>query len=472
MNAGGSAVRFLANLLVFAFLLAAMCSVAPRGLAQTTTVRSEGLAGPHMGEAVILSSPVEDRKLQVTVTAFSDPFEGGAAIRRGYRSVAAHVAMTNRGAEPFEGENSAIALLDDAGLYAFDMSWQYSDVTLKGYPPLRFERLEQGESAAGWLIFQISVEARPSAVIYLGYELPPYFTLLAWIDPVLPDQTGALPILEPSGKPKGTLTVDHIITNFERTDEGIDPVRGSSTLALAVTITNTSTETWKLSDENFWIIDQFGLYYHRVTYDRKMTSYQTFPDLGFRARPNQRVQGVLMFELPDGSDFTDFLYVQDDVQMFVVGGPDPGITITAEEAERVVQIDTRTSLDPTCAGIEDWAQESQVSMEAAAHATEFDSEVITAADLREAAASLSLVRQAQENVRVPEEAQQAQEDVLNLLTVTINALENAADRIDSGASPEAVIDNLESPRSPMVAAASTAVRSIFTLFGDDCPLAP
>ncbi len=40
-----------------------------------------------------------------------------------------------------------------------------------------------------------------------------------------------------------------------------------------------------------------------------MASYQTFPDLGFRARPNERVQGVLMFELPTSSRFTHLLYV-------------------------------------------------------------------------------------------------------------------------------------------------------------------
>ena len=220
------------------------------------------------------------------------------------------------------------------------------------------------------------------------------------------------------------------------------------------------------------MVDQYGLTYHRTFYDRKVASYQTFPDLGFRARPNQRVQGVIMFELPDGSNFTHFLYVQGAEQVFVVGGSEPDITIPAEDAGRTVQIDTRTSLDPKCAGIEEWAQESQISMEAAAQATEFDSEDVTAEGLRRAAASLALVRQAQEKVNVPDEAQQAQEDVLNLLTVTINALENAADQIDAGGSPEAVIDKLESPKSPILAAASTAVRSIFRLFGDDCPLAP
>jgi hypothetical protein len=62
--------------------------------------------------------------------------------------------------------------------------------------------------------------------------------------------------------------------------------------------------------------------------------------------------------------------------------------------------------------------------------------------------------------------------VLTLLTVTINALENAADQIDAGSSAESVLKNLEGAQSPILVTASTAVRSILRFMFTDCPWNP
>jgi hypothetical protein len=460
-------VSFLIKCITCLIVLAFVGTSAPLSGAQRS---GRETPRPRVGDTVLLASPFQDRKLQVAVTAFADPFGGRASIRRGYRLVAAHLSATSRGSDSFEVDPSSFALLDDAGLYGFDMSWQLSRAELANHAPLRVKELEQGESTDGWLFFQVAVEARPSAIVYLGNGEPPYFQMLAWLDPVRSDEAGALPILEASGQPKGTLAIEYIITNFERTDPGIDPVRGSTTLALVVTITNTSAESWELPDDAFWIVDQYGLTYHREVYNREMASYQTFPDLGFRARPNERVQGVLMFELPTSSRFTHLLYVQGDTQLIVAGGPNPEVTMSAEDAERIVKIDTRTSLDPDCAGIEEWAEASRVSMETTAQVLETATEGdVTPDGLREAAGSLSLIKRDQEHVTVPEEAVQAQQDVVHLLTVTINALENAADQIESGAAAEDVMADLESPQSPIMVAAIKATRSVISVLGDDCP---
>ena len=107
-----------------------------------------------------------------------------------------------------------------------------------------------------------------------------------------------------------------------------------------------------------------------MVYDRAMTSYQTFPDLQFRAKPEQKVQGVLMFEMPNDSRFTHFLYTESNAQLYFAGEPRPEITISGDLAANVVKITSQQSFDTKCTGVDVWAQSSAVSMRAASDAVD------------------------------------------------------------------------------------------------------
>ena len=383
-----------------------------------------------------------------------------------------HLAVTNRGSGSFEYGNSQFLLVDDAGLYAFDIGWRYSAAALGAYQPLDLGPLREGRTETGWLLFEISNVARPSAMIYLGYETPPYFGLLAWLDPVPLDETRAIEILDSSGNPLGTITIDTIITNFELTDDGIDPPQGSSTLALAVSVTNTSDERWRLRDDDFWIADEYGLFYPRTFYDRDMSSYQSFPELGYHADPQEIARGVLMFELPDETDFAQLLYVPNDKQMHLVGGQRPQITLRGDVALQSIDIDARTSLAPECTGVEAWMEGSLVSLKAAATKIDEafeDEDAVTAKSLRDVAVFLRTLADDQRNLTVPEAARQVQTDLLAMLDVSAEAFDNAADRLESSESIEAVADSLNAAHSPVTTAANKVVKSMMAL-SQECPI--
>jgi hypothetical protein len=112
---------------------------------------------------VSLQSPFENRSIRVTVRTFEESPAIQVSARRGYRLVAVHLAVTNRGSGSFEYGNSQFLLVDDAGLYAFDIGWRYSTAALGDYQPLDLGPLREGQTETGWLLFEISNVARPSA---------------------------------------------------------------------------------------------------------------------------------------------------------------------------------------------------------------------------------------------------------------------------------------------------------------------
>ena len=462
---------------IFRRVLAALTLVAILGISSSSPTPAQApLTGqvnhPQIGEPVSLADPVTGRNLEITVTESSDSYGAMKSTRRGFRLVAFHLVAKNKGPDPFAMDDAQFLLVDDAGIYAFNMAALAYGPDMARYSPLMIDGIAPGKTIDGWLVFQISLEARPAALIFSSYDNPPYFGVLSWIDPVGPDAAGAIPILETSGAVRGVMTVAYIVPNFERTDPGIDPVPGLTTLGLVVSVTNQGTETWELEDDQFWVVDQYGYYSPRVVYDRNMDSYRKLSDLGFRARPGETVQGVLMFEMLAGSDFRHFLYIPNNDQLFFAGDQNSGTRIAAENAAETVHIKTRITTDAGCTGTVEWAEGSRISMEVAASVLEditSDNQSITAEDLRDGAESVLLVMADQKKLIVPEKARTAQEKVIVLLDETATALQAAADRIDAGEAVKSVVASLDAPKSPVTLAANDAVRSLMTLF-DDCSL--
>jgi hypothetical protein len=436
---------------------------------QPARAQAEPARGARVGQSVTLRNPLGDRQLRVTVLEFVDPIKIEGNGNRGFRFVAAHLEVANPGQRPFRFDGTELMLLDDAGVYAFNQAYRYSEATLADYEPLDLERLAPGETETGWLVFEISTEAQPSAVIYFSGSLPPYFGLLAWIDPVPPDASGGYQILDQSGKERGTISVDYIIPELEQLDSDITPQRGLTTIGLVVTITNRGDARWRLPGENFWIVDQFGQYYSPVGYDRSFPSFEKLPDLALWAAPNVTVQGVLMFEMPRDSVFTNFLYTEGSAQMYVLGGPDPALTLTGEDTLDRASITKRQSLDTPCEGVQEWAaasaSTSRVAADAAVYAQE-GAESGSPEQVRSAVTQLELALEEQRKLVVPDPAQEIQGQLLELLQMTIDALNGAIDRMEAGQDASEQLKALGAPNSPNALLAKDAAVNLFALMAE------
>lgn len=411
------------------------------------------------GQTIRIQNARGDLQVDAAVTGLSDPHPSITASRRGYRVVGVNLTLTNRGSATFNHGRNQIFLLDDAGLYVWEMMQ---------YPRFHGERTEErldwtelkpGDTASGWLYYEILNAAKPAGLLYLGYEADPFATLLARFEAGHAGE--AETILNRSAVPLGTIQVEQILNGFERTDPSIAPFRGMRSVALVVSAENTSDRTWDLQD-SIILVDQFGLVYTRFYYDRSVASKSAYPELKNRVHPGETERGVIVFEIPGDSSIDVIALVPNQDQFIVLGGGYASITVTPEKYAATTGDEEWGSLAPGCEGIREWAEGSLAAMKMAneiVSGIQADITKATPESLRRSAASLRYTASLQVSVVAPAKAREAQGDVIALLRAGADALDNAATRIENGESPETVVDQLDAPKSPFMLAANKALAS-------------
>jgi len=410
------------------------------------------------GQTVRIQNARGDLQVDAAVTELSDPHPSRTASRRGYRVVGVKLTLTNRGSATFEHAGNQLLLLDDAGLYVWDM--QYLRVRREQTEQsLNWREIKPGESISGWLYYEILSAAKPAGLLYLGYESDPYAALLARF---IAGQAGeSETILDRSAAPLGTIQVEQILTSFERTDPSITPFRGMRAVALVVSVANTGDKTWDLQD-SIILVDQFGLVYTRWYYDRSAASKGAYPELKNRVHPGQTERGVIVFEIPADSSIDVIALVRNQEQFIVLGGGYASITATPEKYVATASDEEWGSSAPGCEGIREWAEGSLAAMKMANEilsGIQADVTRATPEALRRSAASLRYAASLQVGVIAPTKAREAQGDLIALLRAGADALDDAATRIENGESPKTVVDQIDAPKSPFMLAANKALAS-------------
>lgn len=410
------------------------------------------------GQTVRIQNARGDLQVDAAVTELSDPHPSRTASRRGYRVVGVKLTLTNRGSATFEHAGNQLLLLDDAGLYVWDM--QYLRVRREQTEQsLNWREIKPGESISGWLYYEILSAAKPAGLLYLGYESDPYAALLARF---IAGQAGeSETILDRSAAPLGTIQVEQILTSFERTDPSITPFRGMRAVALVVSVANTGDKTWDLQD-SIILVDQFGLVYTRWYYDRSAASKGAYPELKNRVHPGQTERGVIVFEIPADSSIDVIALVRNQEQFIVLGGGYASITATPEKYVATASDEEWGSSAPGCEGIREWAEGSLAAMKMANEilsGIQADVTRATPEALRRSAASLRYAASLQVGVIAPTKAREAQGDLIALLRAGADALDDAATRIENGESPKIVVDQIDAPKSPFMLAANKALAS-------------
>ncbi len=410
------------------------------------------------GQTVRIQNARGDLQVDAAVTELSDPHPSRTASRRGYRVVGVKLTLTNRGSATFEHAGNQLLLLDDAGLYVWDM--QYLRVRREQTEQsLNWREIKPGDSISGWLYYEILSAAKPAGLLYLGYESDPYAALLARF---IAGQAGeSETILDRSAAPLGTIQVEQILTSFERTDPSITPFRGMRAVALVVSVANTGDKTWDLQD-SIILVDQFGLVYTRWYYDRSAASKGAYPELKNRVHPGQTERGVIVFEIPADSSIDVIALVRNQEQFIVLGGGYASITATPEKYVATASDEEWGSSAPGCEGIREWAEGSLAAMKMANEilsGIQADVTKATPEALRRSAALLRYAASLQVGVIAPTKAREAQGDLIALLRAGADALDDAATRIENGESPKIVVDQIDAPKSPFMLAANKALAS-------------
>jgi hypothetical protein len=425
-----------------------------------------------LGDTVLLQNQDGSMRVEATVTDLADPYPSVAASKRGYRMVGVHVSFTNVGSAPFTIRPDGISLQDDAGLYTFD-ALQFGQSQLRSAPD-RFERskLDPGKSVAGWLLYELTADAKAGSLIYLGTDDgEPRAWLLARFDIAAGMAARPTRILNRSAIEVGTIKIEQIITQFERTDPSIAPLRGARAVSLVLSVHNTGNAVLNL-DGSFLLIDQFGTYYQRYYYDRSTTSRAAYPELKIRIRPGQTERGIITFELPMDSSIAMVMVLPSQGQFFILGGAYDSVTVTPDAYAGSADDEEWGTEIPGCEGIREWAEGSNATMMMANEVVEGikdDIDTATPGSIRNAAASLRHTAQLQEAVVPPTKAHEAQLDLINLLRTAADMLDDMADRIESGESPETVADMMDAPGSPYMLAGKDAIFSALAVL-IACPI--
>lgn len=459
----------LAALAVIALLVPA--TVAQTPTTDATPVAQAGQLGPVPGDTVTIRKAEESARIEATVTDLADPFPSVAATQRGHRVLGIQVAFANLGPDSFTVDPLQIGMLDDAGLYIVDTRYQhYLNEPVTSL--LERTTLKPGESTSGWMIFELVSDAEPGGLIYLDYDASdPRVWMLARFGATDFNAAAPTTILNRSAKAIGTIQIEQIITQFERTDPSIAPVRGSRAVSLVLSVENTGDSVWSVED-SLYLIDQFGTFHARYYYDRSTTSRSAYPELKVRVRPGQTQHGVVTFEVPVDSAIAMVVLIPNQEQFFVLGGAYDVITVTPDKyAGSPEDKDWGTDV-PGCEEIKAWAEGSWAAMKTASETVQGvkdELETATPDSIRAAAATLRYTAQFQEGVVAPAKAEQAQLDLIALLRAGADALDDAATRIENGESPEAVAKMIDAPKSPFTKAANATITSVLTVM-IACPI--
>ncbi len=302
----------------------------------------------------------------VTIDAITDPFEGFdsySAPQRGYHYALVDVTITNDSNRPFDISASSFLVVDSDGFVASQAYISYADpsITELDYGAT----LAPGDSISGVLPFSLF----GASTIEQIYFYPTYDRLITVLDlRAAPAEIGApVSIMNTSGVEAVQVTVDNVMAPFEGYDASSAPARGSSYVAMQVTVTNTGAAVLSVSPSDFQVVDAEGFVLNSTYVSRTDT---TVPDYNYLdLDPGASQTGIIVYQIYQGVPVAKVLYGDSYTTLAVVadvtestatsgaatGAPAAPTTAAAAPttaAEPTVATGAASSAD--CAGVVEW----------------------------------------------------------------------------------------------------------------------
>jgi len=329
----------------------------------TPAAGSTGSFGVPVGTAVPYVGSDGAEVGTITVNSVTDPFEGfdqSSAPQRGYHYALAEVTIANTSNRPFEVNPSSFMAVDSDGFIA---QQPYITFTDQSVVALEYaDALAPGDSVTGAIPYSLFGDSTIQGIIYS----PTYDRVVTVLDlrsqPVAVGTT--VSIMNTSGAESAQVTVNSIVSPFEGFDASSAPARGSSYVAVEVTVTNTGTSVLSVSPSDFWAIDTDGFVLSSSYVTRTDT---TVPDYDYvDLNPGDSQHGMLIYQIYQGVPIDKIAYGDGYTAFQVVADVDASSTTTAATtavplatatvamAEATVTSGSATASSPDCEGLVDW----------------------------------------------------------------------------------------------------------------------
>lgn len=355
------------------FALAAMLAltlglVAPSLVsAQTGTPASEstGSFGVALGTPVSYIGSDGGAIGTITVNSISDPFTGfdsSSAPQRGYHYALAEVTITNSSNRPFEVNPGSFIGVDSDGFVAQQPYLYFTDETLT---ELEYsDALAPGDSVTGVIPYSLFGDSTIEGIFFS----PSYDRIIPVLDlRAAPVAIGtAVPIIDTTGAQTAEVTVNSVVAPFDGYDASSAPPRGSTYVAVDVTVTNTGSAVLSVSPSDLWVVDADGFVLSSTYVTRTDT---TVPDYDYvDLNPGESQHGMLVYEIYQDVPVSLVAYGDGYTSIEVVADVDGSASTGAATSGAAVPVATTAAVatvaplattapvasSPDCEGLVDW----------------------------------------------------------------------------------------------------------------------
>jgi hypothetical protein len=404
----------------------------------------------------------------ITVGSITDPFDGydaSSAPQRGYHYALAEITVTNTSNRPFEVNPGSFLAIDSDGFVAEQGYVTFTDPSLI---QLEYsDALAPGDSVTGVIPYSLFGESTIEGIIYS----PSYDRVITVLDqraaPV--DIGSTVSIMNTAGAETAQVVVNSVTAPFEGYDASSAPARGSSYVAVEVTVTNTGTGVLSVSPSDFWVIDRDGFVLSSTYVTRTDT---TIPDYDYiDLNPGESQHGMLVYQIYEGvpvqmvaygDGYTAFQVVADVANSATTGVPaipaQPVATATTVAGAEATASTGVVTSSPECAGLTEWALDMFDRISRAAELLTplqtADTSTLDVATLRDAATQLRTLGDEQGASNPPAAAVE-----LNTL-VTEQFYYAMADKLEEGATA------LEQNNAAGVLTAQMGAQQVTQIFDD------
>jgi Domain of unknown function (DUF4352) len=478
---GGSTVRRSLSLLVVVIALLAN---------SLGTVFAQDPATPEAGAATssIIYGSDGQPEGEISVSSLVDPFEefdSSGAPQRGFHYVMAVVTITSTGDAPLEAASYGFYAVDEEG-FQYSPTYLFRDSeSMETTPDFAGGTIEAGQSMSGAIFFQLLDGTSVGLILYQ----PSFDRLITAADLREGDvaaEGDAVEIINSDGSPGGTITVDERIEPLEGVSSGAE--RGFEFVGITVTIENTGDQPLSIEPYSFYITDEEGFSYTSYGAYRDEEAEAALPSLpyGTVVEPGAAITGLVSYQILNGTKIGLVYYAPSydrhvrlaeyaDDRAPGLTGEEPTFEVTPADEDFSSDEETPVAVTPGCEGVLEWAESSipLILAWSEAYFTVADfvdsGNGLSPADARDAADAAAGLAAAQEEIDVPDIAQDGQDALISVFEQTATGLDDLATALENG--DDAGIDAARSN----LAAIATAVDDggefdkPFTVLEEQCP---
>jgi hypothetical protein len=301
----------------------------------------------------------------ITVNSVTDQFTGfdqSSAPQRGYHYAIAEVTITNTSNRPFEVNPGSFMGVDSDGFVAQQPYITFTDASVTALEYA--DALAPGDSVTGVIPFSLFGDSTIEGILFS----PSYDRIITVLDLRTAPVAAGTPvtILNASGAEAAQVTVNSVTAPFEGYDASSAPPRGSTYVAVDVTVTNTGSSVLSVSPSDFWVIDADGFVLSSTYVTRTDT---TVPDYDYiDLNPGDSQHGMLVYEIYQGVPVAMIAYGDGYTSIQVVADVDASTTTASTPASGALPVatatvvavaptlaaGTTTASNPECEGLVDW----------------------------------------------------------------------------------------------------------------------